>query len=223
MADRPITFSPAMVRALLAGTKMQTRRLIMSREDIDRGPWVRVRAPYGEHGWQVGLERFNSWKAIPVRHAVGDRLYVREHWRTSALYDETAPRDLKQGVFLHFIADGEEDKRTGVGRNSGHTFGKFRQAMHMPKWASRLTLPVTEVRVQRLMDISDADCLAEGVQPYAGGGFTVPGICVADSPRSAYFTLLDHLHGQGFSVKNPWLTATSFSVEKMNIDQARAA
>jgi hypothetical protein len=219
VADKPIPFSGPMVRALLAGTKTQTRRLVMSREEIDRGPWLRVRAPSEEHGWQVGLERFNSWKSIPVRFAVGDRLYVREHWRINKVWDAVAPRDLGDVGPIHYEAD----------QGLRYFTGRFRQGMHMPKRFSRITLHVTEVRVQRLQDISEEDALAEGVMLLVNDllpnpvRYVVEDLVEADSPRDAYAALWNSINGPGSWDTNPWVTATTFEVEKINIEHARAA
>jgi hypothetical protein len=217
MSDKPILFSAPMVRALLAGTKTQTRRLLPRYEFVPGTSILRVPPDL------IIVAPGEVYR--PPRIKVGDRLYVREHWRTSALYDETAPRDLRQGAFLHYIADGEEDKRTGVGRNGLHAFGRFRQGMHMPRWASRITLHVTEVRVQRLHEISEADAIAEGIVQH--GRFY--GLEDADwddartRARDAYGDLWTKINGTESWRSNPWVTATSFTVEKVNIDQARAA
>jgi hypothetical protein len=205
MADRPITFSGPMVRALLAGTKTQTRRL---------------------HKVAEGLEHLAG--SVAPRIKAGDRLYVREHWRADTAYDGTAPRDLSNRVALWFEADGAT---VGDGVK-----GRFRQAMHMPKWASRITLHVAEVRVQRLQEISDEDAIAEGIEDvtreiapgdtslrfwkrYRDGGWNG----YVDNPIGSYASLWTEINGPGSWEANPWVTATTFEVELCHIDQARAA
>lgn len=205
MADKPISFSGPMVRALLDDRKTQTRRL-------------------GE-----------------PRYAVGDRLYVREAWRVAKKYDGHSPVSSKKGnptlaprtMTVLFEAGGSIANGVDGWTPSGDLApgecdwaGKYRQAMHMPRWASRLFLVVTEVRQQPLADISREDAIAEGVYAAAVYG----GVChswlpmpsMRDRfylrPEDAYFALLDHLHGDGFSAGNPLLSAYSFTVERGNID-----
>src|SRR5690606_30206629 len=121
-----------------------------------------------------------------------------------------------------------------------HWTGRLRRGIHMPRWASRLTLHVPEVRVQRLQEISEADAIAEGVEqqvvecadgvernlwfgtPHVGG----------ESPVNAYADLWDSINNpHGYCAEdqpngweaNPWVVALTFTVEHANIDAARAA
>ena len=176
MTDRPILFSAPMVRALFTCTKTQTRRLYA----------------HGDHTLTMPLK---------PRHAVGDRLYVREHWRTeSKAYDDLAPSDMGGEEPVIFAADADWSLNKTVGRP--------RQGMHMPRWASRLTLTVTDVSVQRLQDISEADAIAEGI--------------VSTHPILEYQLLWDSLNADRAPwASNPWVTATSFTVERRNIDEVR--
>lgn len=201
MADKPILFSGPMVRALLAGTKTQTRRKI---EPVSRDLTVLEFSP---------------------RYLVGDRLYVREHWRTRARWNDEAPRDMPSDTPIEFVA-------TATGDN----YGRFRQGMHMPRWASRLTLTVTDVRVERLQDISEADAKAEGLQIHLDGDADDNGrarlsqYCrgsdklewVSD-PVEAYLALWDAINGAGAADANPWVAAYTFTVQMGNIDQLGAA
>lgn len=226
MADRGILFSGPMVRALLAGTKTQTRRLYVPKHEWT--PEVR-RTEVNALVWPIGGlgQQCGAPNPLPPYHT-GDRLYVREAWRVPDYCDPTAPRDLQRGMSrLQYEADGYRQPRRG-----DWTAGKFRQAMHMPRWASRLWLNLTEVRVQRLHEISEADCLAEGIvvrETSAGfvGGYGDVAVSLSGSrleaARAAYFMLLDSLHDAGFSASNPWLTAYTFTVHHQNIDQLEAA
>lgn len=125
MSTKGIVFSAPMVRALLAGTKTQTRRLITP------CPWPEDReppyvAPYAEGARAVYIDSFDDAVRLAAPYAVGDRLYVRE-----CIHKCTDP--------LCYRADmpGNDPK------------GPWRPSIHMPRWASRLWLEVTEVRVQR--------------------------------------------------------------------------
>lgn len=223
MSDKPILFSGLMVRALLAGTKTQTRRRLDAWTDdpvatIDGGAIV----AFDEN------ERQYRW---PRTHSVGDRLYVREHWRTVPLFDDMAPRDLLPGQSLYFEADGA---RSTDLLDQDPAVGRFRQGMHMPRWASRLTLTVTDVRVERVQGISWNDAIAEGVdqidepdgdfngswsmygeEPEGGGAWS--------SPIWSYRSLWRLINGPGSWEANPWVAAYTFTVELGNIDRLRAA
>lgn len=232
MADRPIVFSTPMVQAILRelqapGTgKTQTRRVIQPQPEFNAiSGWWHVHNKHG--GVMIASEAdVPSEQMDYIPYAVGDRLWVRENWRTSALYDETKPRELREGAFLHYEADGAEDKRTGVGLNGLHTYGRLRTSRFMMKWMSRLTLHLTAVRVERLQAITEADAKAEGceipefriVMARPDGG---PDYRMSNSYRAAYANLMDTLHGVGTWDSDPWVAVLSFEVEKLNIGSAR--
>ena len=211
MADRPILFSAPMIRALLAGTKTQTRRVAKVRNGVtlaDITEWVEEPS-----GFRRGIIR-RDHIADPL-YAVGDRLYVREAWRSAAPLDDTSPRDMGDLLVppIRYEADGES---VNWMEWRGHDAGRFRQGMHMPRWASRLTLAVTDVRVQRLQDIREEDAEAEGAEP-----LLVPPDGGSAPHVEGYRVLWDSLNaGRGFGWEtNPWIVAVSFSVERRNIDE----
>ncbi|MBP2508158.1 hypothetical protein J2855_001793 [Agrobacterium tumefaciens] len=202
MADRPILFSTPMVRALLDGRKTQTRRELK--------PQPRLMSDKGLS--YIGTDG----KGHQPRISVGDRLYVREHWRTSGSLDSRAPRDLPRTAAI--LCNADEFKPVWA--------GKHRQAMHMPRWASRLTLTVTDVRVERLQDISHEDALAEGIvqldrKAWIGGG-PLYGLHQGeghDTATGAYNRLWRDINGDGSWAANPWIVVYTFTVHHGNIDQ----
>lgn len=134
----------------------------------------------------------------------GDRLWVREAWRADRQFDSLAPRELNHTF-------------TAIGYEAGGALlrlaepGKLRPGMFMPRWASRITLEVTGVRVERLQDISQADAVAEGAPP------SHPSIDAVsrdygypDFPRSWYAQLWDSINGPGSWKSNPWLWVVEF-------------
>jgi len=210
MTDRPIIMSAPMVRALLAGNKTETRRLawklhpptddnrILSAEIVPTG-----------YQWRQGvLVKPTIWqKARP-----GDRLWVRETWGTDdSAQDDCPPRQLASfdSVGLLYRAT---DKCN---------FTKWRPSIHMPRWASRLTLVVTEARMERLQEISEAGAKAEGCEPLVNDkmGTTEPGF----EYRVGYARLWNSLHGPGAWEANPEVCAISFSVHQANIDSMERA
>ncbi len=155
MTDRPILFSGPMIRALLEGRKSQTRRILKPQPPTDMG-LVGVYAPAltAVFGYVTPDADFK----VPLRNMPGDRLWVREGWRTLGCHDHRQPSQIEAGEAIHYEVDGQAPQWTP--RSLG---GRRRPSMFMPRWASRLTLIVTDVRVQRLQEISEADALAEGV------------------------------------------------------------
>lgn len=209
MSDRPILFSGPMVRALLDGRKTQTRRVLK---------------PQPSPAWTPPPIERQDIRIVPYRP--GDRLWVREAWRCEARYDGMPPRDLKPGIPIYYAADPDpRDSEPGCA-------GRFRQGMHMPRWASRLTLVVTDVRVQRLQEISEADAVAEGaITPSKmGAHYTALDAPwgkrrVGLSAYDLYRRIWDDLNAErGFGwATNPWVVAVSFTVHRCNIDQMTAA
>lgn len=226
MADLPILFSAPMVRALIAGTKTQTRRTFGKLRKF--GPihqfGISDTPGYAWH-FRDGSGRFHDLrggellKYLPYK--VGDRLYVREAWRAAADYDGHSPAKSHKGkpVLPNFamIAYEADTLPDGV--------GKLRQGMHMPKWASRITLIVEGVKVERLRDISEADAIAEGadISPdhrsqITGGPMVKVGPGTYMSPIAWYHRLWDDINGADAWDANPWVVAYTFRRIMGNID-----
>lgn len=152
--ERPILFSGEMVRAILEGCKTQTRRVIKPRE-IER-------MEYKERlTWTFNLPKFT--KHCPYG-SDGSRLWVRETW--APLSPDEYWRPIEQ-CNIEYRADtphakypGEWPEEEARGNDEAP---KWRPSIFMPRWASRITLEITNVRVQRLFDISQEDAQAEGV------------------------------------------------------------
>lgn len=198
MIERPIPFKAPMVRALLDGRKTQTREIVkFSDQDLETFLLLKNQAaccPYG----------------MP-----GHRLWVRESWRAGALNDPDAPRNLHESTTpIHYNADG----------STHYGFGKARRSIKMPRWASRITLEVTGVRVERLNDISEADALAEGIQRYTGSLRwvryldAITGEACHNTAAEAFKALWIGINGQESWDANPWVWAIKFK----RIDKAGA-
>jgi uncharacterized protein YhfF len=194
--ERPITFSDTEVRAILDGRKTQTRMVakfpffdaqamrldsagrveaLVSREECIR---VGITDPLsaGSH-WRHVVEGAGQIATCPYGQP-GDRLWVRETWaKAGEIGDETEYR-----------AD-----------NDDPTAGKWRPSIHMPRWASRITLEITAVRVERLQEISEADAMAEGVSDSANY-----------SARDHFHRLWLEINGPESWIKNPWVWIIEF-------------
>lgn len=152
MKERPILFSGPMVRAILEGRKTVTRRAVK-----DTGLYAIDAAI---HGNEVALREREALSTRCPFGQPGDRLWVREAWAADAQVDSIAPRELSQGEPIRYPADGSV-RQTGCSMISQ---GKGRPSIHMPRWASRILLEITAVRVERLQDISLQQVRAEGCE-----------------------------------------------------------
>lgn len=198
MKERPILFGAPMVRAILAGRKQQTRRVAKPVKHPDLGNIYTPGALVLEHEPRHVIER-----ACPYG-TPGDRLWVRETWRTYASLDDIPPRSIAPGAGVQYEAGGSNL----IGVNRLHGTGKLRPGMFMPRWASRITLEITAVRVERLQDISNEDALAEGItlHPDHHGK-------PRDSlygPVQTYRDLWESIDGQGSWGVNPWVWVVEF-------------
>ncbi|MBX5154598.1 hypothetical protein HJB78_27175 [Rhizobium lentis] len=213
MADRPILFSGPMVRALLAGTKTQTRRTLK----FQPAPGISIirktirpldGSPY--HSFERRSVYGNYAGELDIRIKRGDRLWVRESWKPHSTFDHLPPREMPESN-VFYLAD---EKYSPSG-------SRGRPGIHMPRWASRLTLTVTDVRVERLQDITEEDARAEGCSVTWSGD-------MSEGPskwaNENYADLWDDINGPGAWEANPWVVAYTFTVDKRNIDQiARVA
>lgn len=199
--ERPILFSGPMVQAILAGRKSQTRRVLKPQP---------LHHPI--HGYFLPTQKdYTFADALPVDsssidactpHSVGDLLWVREAWRVGRGYDE-APGSAFTSPRVHFEADG----------GAPEWAGRYRHARFMPRWASRITLRVTAVKVERLHDISEEDAIAEGVEEtafYDAAEHKVSAGASWSVGRLAFADLWSSINGPGSWQANPWVAAYSF-------------
>lgn len=219
---KPIPFTLPMARAIDAGRKTMTRRVLKT------APRHAIRAVIkcGWIMWETGnpLEGYRRFGDTPVPYLPGDFLWVREPWRTEARFDALPPRDIPRSALVSFEADHPDDPNDGCR-------GRFRPGMFLPRWASRLTLEVTAVKVERLQEISDADALAEGVDcdeslpadvhrcwldlgKDSGGAEWLTGW----DARDVFHQLWHVINGPGAWEANPWVAAYSFRVHRVNVD-----
>lgn len=187
--SRPILFSATMVRALLAGTKTQTRRVVKPCKCKITAAQLAACEVAGE----VNLGDYtNSPYGQP-----GDRLWVRETWAAPHSDDARPPRSIHcDWMQIHYAAT---EERGGL---------LWRPSIHMPRWASRITLEITGVRVERLQDISAKDAIAEGVRVHEDHHGKPSGSIY--SPVQAYCDLWESINGHGSWDANPWVWVLEF-------------
>ena len=213
MTDKPIIFSAPMIAALLAGTKTQTRRVakitaVMGNKVPVTAAEERLIELEAEE-FRRGICHYESTSALsgPYRlpYRVGDRLWVREAWRIDGAGRRVSAEACRGHRSIQYRADGYDPRPHDE-----------RSPIHMPRWASRLTLLVTDVRVLRLREISEDDARAEGVcstlTRFPDGGSI-------GHPASWHFEQLwGQIHGPGAWDSNPWVCAITFDVQRGNID-----
>lgn len=217
MSDKGIIFSAPMVRALLDGRKTQTRRLIKSVIGTD---FHRHHGDRHFFGFNEARENGQCGIQLPcLPYAPGDRLYVRE---AHAIVGNVDPG------WVLYRANGYESEcaRHGFDAPPPESEVRWRPSIHMPRWASRMWLEVTDVRVQRVQEISEDDSNAEGLLHFHTFGHENSAYAV--EPEGEVFTSAKHcfaalwnsLHtkpGETWT-DNPWIVALTFDVRKGNID-----
>ena len=239
MKERPILFSAPMVRAILDGAKSQTRRIMKPQADT---------AHDGEPYWFVGGYRAWTYRntsdvlrkgcnVLPCPYGKpGDRLYVRETWRYRDWTEDGEPE-------IEFRAGGKSclftweqipvdwvdrltDTWADLSDSANYAINQraadrhWRPAIHMPRWASRITLEITGIRVERLQDVGEADAVAEGVKrrPLAvSPSRTVPTYWdyLRNEPsyrtaRDSFSSLWESINGPGSWAANPCVWVVEF-------------
>jgi hypothetical protein len=187
MNSRPILFSGAMVRALLDGKKTQTRRVCKPANEAALTHVVEC--PYAQWGDEDGDVLFKSPYGV-----FGDQLWVRETF--CPIYPQDPSYNGGQPIEYDYAATYKHGNRLG---DSLGIKKVWRPSIHMPRAASRITLEITGVRVERLQDISEADAMAEGITH-----------STLNDPRVEYRWLWESINGPGSWDANPWVWCVSF-------------
>lgn len=199
MKERPILFSAPMVRALLDGSKTQTRRVVKITHKTP-GLAACLAPPIGEPRPGTAVE------LCPYGQP-GQRLWVRETWYCDHFEVQKGPylEVLEARELLVYRIDNERpyEAKQPV----------WRPSIHMPRWASRILLEVTSMRVERLNDCSEVDALAEGVkaQPCDHIRLSCEEIgCCGPTAKGMYAALWDQINGAGAWAVNPWVWVVEF-------------
>ena len=220
MKERPILFNASMVRAILKGRKTQTRRVIKPQPVLGK-PW--------KHGWIVDPDVMDIPIAYCPHGIPEDRLWVRETWATIATYDYLKPSVIPNGEarrpVIYYAAHPESAAWNSPNR------GKVRPSIFMPRWASRIMLEVTGVRVEQVQEISEKDARAEGLESYSSsygsGSASFPiqiykafpekdgGFLRATRAFEALWDSINAKRGFGWDA-NPWVWVIEFEAVRSN-------
>jgi hypothetical protein len=219
--EHPIIFSGWSIRRIFAGEKTQTRRIVKGYDqmlELSGGNWPWAETPDGE-GYMLDFPY----------GATGDVLWVREAFRLPAKFDDDSPTE----AMLHgrpspalYCADGTSNHcgkwnpvRQDPPSADSNFWGRKRPSIHMPCELCRLRLRVEDVRVEPLQAITEADAVAEGIPKTLDLNalkFEVAKHAVEDlearvTPRLAFRSLWESIHGTGAWEENPWVWIVAFS------------
>ncbi len=189
MKDKPIIFSAPMVLAIL-------REI----ETLGAGKTMTRRYAWSARKDTPDIVFPSPWQNV----SIGDRLWIRETWKPHSLYAHMKPRDVPHSTVFYAA-----DKNRYAPSNT-----PLVTCIHMPRWVSRITLHVAAVKIERLQDISGADCRSEGIvgkkseHPFDG------------ALQREFSDLWKSLHGEQSWADNPEVVAISFTPELANIDRA---
>lgn len=211
MKTTPMIFTGESVRGILDGSKTMTRRVVQfdPRFGVEAG-WVRIKQGGIAGKWDsvVTIHHHDAWAACSYG-LPGDRLWVREAHRLDPPHDGTWDYyGYTDGVLenISVIPDRFRSPEHVIYRASWDGSDlRWRPSIFMPRWASRITLEITGVRVERLNEIRSDDCIAEGILPI--GVEHSP-----DMPRREFQQRWDQINGKKHPWdSNPWVWVIEFT------------
>ncbi|URG50594.1 hypothetical protein IG609_008900 [Pectobacterium quasiaquaticum] len=209
MKETGIIFNGEMVRAILPGQKTQTRRVVAN---VSPDNCLVLRKPTKtKNGVYTHVLDAPQHDLCPFGK-VGDRLWVRETFNGFWL-DDDAIQEIKDGISkASDLCDYRSDYP-----DSSQPVGGWTPSIHMPRWASRITLEITGVRVERLNDISEEDCWSEGIDEVDGRFENIEIIdmalkigCCAEDAKPTFALLWQSIYGEESWDANPWVWAITF-------------
>lgn len=220
MSERPILFSGPMVQAILDGRKTQTRRVVKphptAREQMRgfRLDWLDYGAEPDRQRYGITSSVVDGAEIVCPYGGPGQRLWVRETWRINA-WGQT------DYVAVKYRADDAisqpiEGVQASLFRPAGVSWN-WRSSIHMPRWASRITLEIEAVRCERVQEISPEDCLAEGIDYDTLDTFNAHQYW-REEAVAEYQRLWDSINGKTYPwASNPWIWAITFKrIERTN-------
>lgn len=223
MKERGVIFNSEMVRAILDGRKTQTRQIVKSVPTThDFHGWIMSSTCAKDEGKAVWAIGDSPLLKDPIRlncplGKIGDRLWVRETWQgplvdyenANKLYKDPEPfQTIKNCVYK---ADGDACPEY-FDADDNLRYG-WKSSAQMPRWASRILLEITGVRVEQLQDINEEDAVAEGVAPLHGGywkHYQPDWTQHQLSARGSFVTLWNSINGVDAWYKNPWVWVIEF-------------
>ncbi|WP_059265020.1 hypothetical protein [Acinetobacter baumannii] len=221
MNERPILFNTEMVRAILEGRKTQTRRLVKEKLISEQAEFESGNRPNVIHS-EPSLKYYID-NSCPFGQ-VGDHLWVRETF-SYALNEDDHICD-KDGNSVWDV----KDAHIYFAASEINVEGKWMPSIHMPRWASRFSLEITNIRVERLNELSEADAIEEGVEPiivqdnvkvgngwakenrHMWKGYKNKARAYQDTAKDSFNSLWESINGDGSWDLNPWVWVIEFRV-----------
>ncbi len=205
---KPILFSSEMVRAILEGRKTQTRRVVKPQPEKCGDGWIYNNVHFADDAqMQSHLfhDIYGNYKCPyggVYSDGTGDTLWVRETWASHKYMDDTKPSEFTVGAQMlpvWYRADNvQNDER-----------GRWRPSIFMPRWASRITLRVVDVRVERVQDISDEDCINEGMWMYSPNNVGPAPEILSRGDFAELWDFINARRGHAWDT-NPWVWVVEF-------------
>lgn len=228
--ERPILFSGPMVRAILEGRQTQTRRIVkLANAYHDCGRHEIMEWRNQNEVW-FGLYEWNTVASLRCPYgSVSERLWVRETFRNTIDDKSFCCIQYKSDESIRSLLCDNNGEGDCVGTKNhkeplqqiGKPGPPYKPSIHMPRWASRITLEITSVRIERLNNISEADALAEGIErrniswnhaanEYKYYGWLEKHDQWSLSPLNSYESLWESINGPGSWAINPWVWVIEF-------------
>lgn len=223
MRERGMIFNAQMVRAILDGRKTQTRRIVAVQPESNQFGMLRItdstkRSDIGKCHWAesnaTGTHTRSKLFSCPFGQP-GDRLWVRETHRVHSRATDVATLVYKASERQSWT---QQTHRVPISEcNKPVSAEKWTPSIHMPRWASRITLEITGIRVERLNSISETDALAEGVKVVKvreGGDrycdYASPEINHYRRPSDSFISLWESIYGDESWQHSPWVWVVEF-------------
>lgn len=204
--ERPILFSGPMVKAILEGRKTQTRRIVKAKDSDTSRCITLPTLMQNVNEWRLqdgrwfGIDGYDTLVFCDCPYGQpGDRLWVRESHALLAM--------MNGAEVCAYRASCDDNTFNYANEFTGHVHciqvERWRPSIHMPRKASRITLEITEVRIERLNRIGDAEAMDEGVS-----GWVADERC--ETPRDGFRVLWESINGEGSWAANPWVWVVEF-------------
>lgn len=217
MTEKPIIFNSEIIKALLDGRKTMTRRVIKPQIQSPKDGAYFDNYNHGTqwNWWSKDHKQFLNADIIRCPYGqIGDGLWVRETWRVHKDYDTLRPSTIflaMGGDTAHCVCYKNDDRR-----DYGEDFwGRWRSPIFMPRWASRFDRSITDIRVERVQEITWNDMKAEGIEILPGS---------YNDPDNAYYSMREEFNNLWDSINgkkegcswsdNPWVWVVEFEVKK---------
>lgn len=208
MKERPIIMTGESVRAIIAGRKTQTRRIVKLPAGVEydgHSPETFDVSASAQHQ-PTGSVRVRNPYGVP-----GDLLWVKETFALAPMADDPDP-EYEDDWSPVYRADGDERPwLTSHDEDAEEIPPPWRPSIFMPRWASRITLRVTSVRVERVQAIGEADAIAEGIEMFDNVDVGI--VRNTFGPKAAFAIVWDQINSKRASwASNPWVWVVAFEV-----------